>query len=143
MRLELTRRGDYAVRAMLTLARPSSERLTAASLAAATAIPQGYVPHVMGDLVRAGLVANHRGRRGGYSLARRSAEVSLLAVIEAVEGDIRPRTCVLRGGPCGRDGTTCHVHDAFARAQEQATGALAGVSLADVTRGTPRARARR
>ena len=133
MRLELTRRGDYAVRAMLALARPEARQLTAATLADATAIPAGYVPQVMGDLVRAGLVANRRGRTGGYRLARPAAEVSLLDIVEAVEGDGRRRTCVLRGGPCRRDGA-CDVHDAFFRAQEAVFGTLAGVSLADVTR---------
>ena len=49
------------------------------------------------------------------------------------EGDGRRRTCVLRGGPCRRDGA-CDVHDAFARAQEAVFGTLADVSLADVTR---------
>jgi Rrf2 family iron-sulfur cluster assembly transcriptional regulator len=133
MRLELTRRGDYAVRAMLALARPDARQLTGAALAEATAIPSGFVPQVMGDLVRAGLVANRRGRTGGYRLARPPAEVSLLDIVEAVEGDGRRRTCVLRGGPCRRDGA-CDVHDAFFRAQEAVFGTLAGVSLADVTR---------
>lgn len=133
MRLELTRRGDYAVRAMLALVRPDARQLTGAALAEATAIPPGFVPQVMGDLVRAGLVANRRGRSGGYRLARPAAEVSLLDIVEAVEGDGRRRTCVLRGGPCRRDGA-CDVHDAFFRAQEAVFGTLAGVSLADVTR---------
>ena len=133
MRLELTRRGDYAVRAMLALARPEADQLTAAALAEATGIPAGYVPQVMGDLVRADLVANRRGRSGGYRLARPAGEVSLLDIVEAVEGDGRRRTCVLRGGPCRRDGA-CDVHDAFFRAQEAVFGTLADVSLADVTR---------
>lgn len=133
MRLELTRRGDYAVRAMLALARPGAHQLTAAALASATGIPGGYVPQVMGDLVRAELVANRRGRSGGYRLARPAAQVSLLEIVEAVEGDGRRKTCVLRGGPCRRDGA-CDVHDAFFRAQEAVFGTLAGVSLADVTR---------
>jgi len=133
MRLELTRRGDYAVRAMLSLARPGAHQLTAAALASQTGIPAGYVPQVMGDLVRAGLVANRRGRSGGYRLARPASDVSLLEVVEAVEGDGRRKTCVLRGGPCRRDGA-CDVHDAFFRAQEAVFGTLASVSLADVTR---------
>jgi cysteine desulfurase len=133
MRLELTRRGDYAVRAMISLARPGTGQVTAAALAEATAIPVGYVPQVMGDLVRAGLVANRRGRSGGYRLARPASDVSLLAIVEAVEGDGRRQRCVLRGGPCRRDGT-CDVHDAFYRAQEAALGALADASLADVAR---------
>jgi Rrf2 family iron-sulfur cluster assembly transcriptional regulator len=133
VKLELTRRGDYAVRAMLVLARDPDTQRTAAQLADLTAIPVSFVPQVLGDLVRAGLVANRRGRAGGYRLARPAADVHLLAVVEAVEGDTRRRTCVLRGGPCRRDGA-CDAHDAFANAQEAMAGSLAAVSLADVTR---------
>lgn len=133
MRLELTRRGDYGVRAMLVLARPGTEQLTATRLADATDIPRTLVSQVMGDLVRAGLVANRRGRYGGYRLARPPHEIDLLTVIEAVEGDPRRKTCVLRGGPCGRDGT-CGVHDAFFQAQEAVFRTLADVSLDEVTR---------
>ncbi|HET7686085.1 MAG TPA: Rrf2 family transcriptional regulator [Candidatus Limnocylindria bacterium] len=133
MRLELTRRGDYAVRAMLVLARHAASQRTAAELAADTGIPPSYVPQVMGDLVRAGLVANRRGRHGGYRVARSPDQIHLLAIVEAVEGDGRRRTCVLRGGPCRRDGA-CDVHDAFYRAQQATFDALAAVSLADVTR---------
>lgn len=133
MRLELTRRGDYAVRAMLALARGGGGQRTAAELGRTTAIPATLVPQVMGDLVRAGLVANRRGRAGGYRLARPTGDISLLQIVEAVEGDGRRRTCVLRGGPCRRDGP-CDVHDAFFRAQEALFDALETVSLADVTR---------
>ena len=49
-------------------------------------------------------------------------------MIEAVEGESRRRTCVLRGGPCGTDGH-CDVHDAFFRGQEALLGALADTSL--------------
>jgi Rrf2 family transcriptional regulator, iron-sulfur cluster assembly transcription factor len=133
MKLELTRRGDYAVRAMLTLSRPGAGKLTSSTLVEATAIPPSFLPQVMGDLVRAGLVENRRGRNGGYRLARAPETISLLTVVEAVEGDGRRRTCVLRGGPCRRDGA-CDVHDAFYRAQEAVFGTLAGVSLADVAR---------
>jgi len=133
MRLELTRRGDYAIRAMLALARPGVDQLTAAALSDATGIPSSFVPQVMGDLVRAELVANRRGRSGGYRLARPTDRVSLLDIVEAVEGDGRRRTCVLRGGPCRRDGP-CDVHEAFFQAQEAVFGSLDGVSLADVTR---------
>ena len=135
MRLELTRKGDYAVRAMLELARLDAGQLTATQLATATGAPPSLVPQVMGDLVRAGLAANRRGRSGGYRIARPAVEISMLAVIEAIEGDGRRRTCVLRGGPCRRDGAcACDVHDAFFRAQEAVFGTLADVSLADVTR---------
>ena len=135
MRIELTRRGDYAVWLALVLARDPDAQFTGAQLAGTTAVPAAFLPQVIGDLVRAGLVANRRGRRGGYRLARPPEEVTLLAVVEAVEGDGRRTTCVLRGGPCRRDGT-CDVHDAFYRAQEALFGELASVSLQDVVRGS-------
>jgi len=133
MRIELTRKGDYGVRTMLALARPDAGQMTAARLAEATGVPSSLVPRLMGDLVRAGLVVNRRGRLGGYRIARPPADISLLDVVEAIEGDGRRRTCVLRGGPCRRDGL-CEVHDAFFRAQEALFGSLASVSLDEVAR---------
>jgi Rrf2 family transcriptional regulator, iron-sulfur cluster assembly transcription factor len=139
MRLELTRRGDYAVRAMLALAgRAPAGPTSAREIAVEMGIPVGYVPRVMGELVSAGLVASTTGRSGGYALARSPASISLLGVIEAVEGDSRRTTCVLRGGPCGRDGH-CQVHDVFFAAQAALLEQLSRVSLADLARARPRA----
>jgi len=133
MRIELTRKGDYGVRTMLALARPDAGQMTAARLAEATGVPPSLVPRLMGDLVRAGLVVNRRGRLGGYRIARPPADISLLDVVEAIEGDGRRRTCVLLGGPCRQEGS-CEVHDAFFRAQEALFGSLASVSLDEVAR---------
>lgn len=129
MRLELTKRGDYAVRAMLALARGSGNGLLSARrIADAMAIPVRFLPQVLGDLQRAGLVEAAAGRAGGYRLARPADSISLLDVIEAVEGDSRRRTCVLRGGPCGVDGT-CDVHEVFYQGQEALRGTFAGATL--------------
>ena len=130
MRLELTRRGDYAIRAVLALGRTRDEAvLSVRRIAEAMAIPVQVLPRVMTDLLRAGLVEAVAGRSGGYRLARPAAAISLLAVIEAVEGDSRRRTCVLRGGPCGRDGH-CDVHHVFFAAQDAMLATLAEASLA-------------
>jgi Rrf2 family protein len=105
-------------------ARPSSVRAIANSMA----IPPAILPAVMRDLVRAGLAVVQPGRGGGYRLARPAAAIDVLAVIEAVEGDTRRTTCVLRGGPCGRDGH-CAVHPAFATAQEALRSELRAATL--------------
>ena len=134
MRLELTRRGDYAVRAMLALARqPAGELMSARRIAEEMEIPVRFLPQVMSDLGRAGLVEATTGRSGGYRLARPPAEISLLEVVEAVEGDSRRRTCVLRGGPCGADGH-CDVHDVFFAAQDAMLGTLSAADLASLPR---------
>ena len=138
MRLELTRRGDYAVRAILALAARSSTAPTSGrEISAEMGIPVGFLPRVMGDLVSAGLVESVTGRAGGYTLARAPAAISLLSVIEAAEGDSRRTSCVLRGGPCGRDGH-CQVHDVFFAAQDALLERLRQVSLADIV-GLPQA----
>jgi Rrf2 family iron-sulfur cluster assembly transcriptional regulator len=131
MKLELTKRGDYAVRAMLALARNGAGLVSARRIAGAMAIPVRFLPQVLGDLQRAGLVEAAPGRAGGYRMARDPSTVSLLEVIEAVEGESRRRTCVLRGGPCSLDGT-CDVHDVFFAAQERLLGILGDANLAEL-----------
>jgi len=132
MRLELTRRGDYAVRAMLALAQPGRDRPTSVrEIATLMDIPVAFLPQVMAALGRAGLVESWTGRTGGYLLARRGDEISLLEVIEAVEADSRRASCVLRGGPCGRDGY-CSAHGVFRDAQAAMLDRLSAATLADV-----------
>jgi Rrf2 family iron-sulfur cluster assembly transcriptional regulator len=130
MRLELTKRGDYAIRAVLALARTAPERRSVRQVAADQMIPASFLPLVMGDLVRAGLVDGTVGRRGGYRLAKPATTITLLDVVEAVEGDSRRRVCVLRGGPCALDGV-CDVHSAFALAQDDVLRRLGTTSVAD------------
>jgi Rrf2 family protein len=139
MRLELTRRGDYAIRAMLALAQadPSAERLSVRHIAAQMSIPAAFLPQVMRALVAAGLVAATTGRSGGYRLARPASDISVLEIIESIEGDSRRTSCVLRGGPCGRDGH-CDAHDVFFAAQDAMLARLRIASLGDLGRpGSP------
>ena len=135
MRLELTKRGDYGVRAMVALASaPPGGLMSVRRIADEMGIPVRFLPQVMGDLARAGLVTSTTGRAGGYRLARPATDVSLLDVVEAVEGDSRRRTCILRGVPCGLAGTTCAVHDPFFAAQDAMIGQLSSADLASIAR---------
>ena len=134
MRLELTRRADYAIRTSICLARDASERpVPAPDIARRMDMPPRFLPQIMQDLVRAGLVEASHGRGGGYRLARAPSRVSLLEVIEAVEGDVRRRTCVLRAGACN-SGRKCGVHDLFAAAQDALLDRLARATVWDAAR---------
>jgi Rrf2 family protein len=132
MRLELTHRGSYAIRAVLTLAHADGDEVVPARrIAREMDIPVRFLPQVLGDLSRAGIVEARLGRAGGYRLSRPASAISLLDVIEAAEGDARRQTCVLTGKLC--DGTDpCDVHDMFFEAQEAILRRLAGVSIAQV-----------
>ena len=133
MKLELTRRGSYAIRAAISLARIEGDGLIASHrIAADMGIPPRFLPQVMGDLVRAGIVEGVVGRAGGYRLVRDPGRVTLLEVIEAAEGDARRRTCVLKGVECGTQRTGCDVHGVFAAAPAARLLELGGTTLAQV-----------
>ena len=134
MRVELTRRADYAVRAMLALAAADpGARVPARQIADTMAIPPRFLPQILRDLAIAGLVEAQTGRSGGYRLTRSAHDISLLEVVDAVDPTPRARVCVLRGGPCGLDGH-CAVHDVFADAQAAVTQRLARANLAESAR---------
>ena len=119
---------------MLALAsEPSDAWLSVPAVSAAMSIPERFLPRVMADLVKAGLVIGHRGRTGGYRLARSASAISLLEIITAAEPDNNDKTCILRGGPCGLDGR-CAVHDAFSGARGAMLERLGATPLSEVVR---------
>ncbi len=137
----MTHRGSYAIRAVLTLARADgSEVVPARRIAKEMDIPVRFLPQVLGDLSRAGIVEARLGRAGGYRLSRPASGISLLAVIEASEGDARRQTCVITGKECGTK-DLCEVHDVFAAAQDAILARLDDVSVADVISGSARSKA--
>ncbi|MEX1344209.1 MAG: Rrf2 family transcriptional regulator [Candidatus Limnocylindrales bacterium] len=134
MRLELTRGADYAIRTTICLAREGRGQLIPApAIAERMDVPRRFLPQIMQDLVRAGLVEGSPGRGGGYRLTRLPDEVSLLEVIEAVEGDVRRRTCVLRSDACSPT-RKCGVHDMFAAAQDALLDQFARATVEDASR---------
>jgi Rrf2 family iron-sulfur cluster assembly transcriptional regulator len=128
MRLDLTKRSDYAIRAMLALTRAGNGLLSSRKIAEEMKIPPRFLPQIMGDLTRAGLVDAHPGRAGGYRLARPASTVTLLTVIEAVEGDPHRQICVMRGTACGVDGE-CGVHGVFYAAESAILEKLGSATL--------------
>jgi Rrf2 family protein len=133
--LELTHRGSYAIRAVLTLARADDgDVVSAGSIAREMDIPARFLPQILGDLSRAGIVEARLGRAGGYRLSRPASQISLLSVIEASEGDARRQTCVVTGNVCGV-GKTCEVHGVLSDAQEAILARLEDVTVEDVVSG--------
>ncbi|MBK5222682.1 MAG: Rrf2 family transcriptional regulator [Acidimicrobiia bacterium] len=132
MRVRLGRKGDYAVRAVLDLARhEGAGRRKTRQIADDMAIPESYLPQILSELVTAGLVTSLAGRDGGYALAAPSATTTLLQVIETVEGAVDLAECVLTGGPCSWE-TECAVHRFWSSAQDALRDRLAEVTFADI-----------
>jgi Rrf2 family protein len=132
MDLRLGKRADYAIRAVLALARADrEERVKARAIAEEMDVPTSFIPHVLADLARAGLVDSDPGPTGGYRLNRPADRISLLDVVEAVEGEPTLSECVLRGGPCRWEGR-CAVHEYWAAAKDAMRDQLAATTFADV-----------
>ena len=130
MRLEISRRADLAVRALLALDR-APERVKSEALAAELDTTAGFVPQVVGPLVKRGWVRSDPGPRGGYSVTALLDDVSVLDVIEAIDGPTDGGRCVVVDGPCGR-APHCALHAAWARARDELVGHLSAQSMASL-----------
>lgn len=128
MRLEVRRQSDLAVRALRALG--DVERIKGSELAERVGTTPGFVSQVVAPLVRAGWVRSDPGPTGGYSLTVDLAGVSVLAVIEAVEGATETGQCVLADGPCSESGS-CALHVPWQRARAGLLRELGAISVAD------------
>lgn len=86
--VQISARGDYAVRAALSLAAAHPSLLSAQAIAAQQDLPHKFLEAVLADLRRAGLVRAQRGAEGGYTLTRPPAEISVGQVLRAVDGPL-------------------------------------------------------
>lgn len=94
--IRLTNLADYAVVLMCEMAH-SDTRVSAQDLSAATGIPAPTVAKVLNALGRAGLLASHRGLKGGFSLAKCPDEIAVGDIIEAIDGPIALTHCAEEG----------------------------------------------
>ena len=85
---------DYAVLLVSALAAEGGVRATVGSLSARTGIPAPTVNKLVGQLVRAQILASSRGVSGGVRLAREAADISLADIVEAIEEPIALTTCL-------------------------------------------------
>jgi len=133
MRLEVTRRTDLATRALLTLAE-HPERTKAAVLADRLGTTPGFLSQALTPLVARGWVRSDPGPTGGYTAVADLGAVSVLDVLEAVEGPTDVGRCVLEDRACvGRE--RCALHDAWARARGELLRELATTPLTSVASG--------
>ncbi len=114
----LTKAGEYAVRCMLYLATADMEEVVARrDISEAMDIPGPFLAKIAQELARAGLIQIVQGARGGYRLLKAPEDVTLLDVVEAVEGEIFLNECIFRPEGCGRSGF-CGVHQVWQKARE-------------------------
>jgi Rrf2 family protein len=92
--MQITRQADYALRAMLYLARQdTTQRAATSQIAEVQHIPTSFLAKIISQLSIAGLISTSRGARGGVALSRKPAEITVLEVIEAIDGPLALNDC--------------------------------------------------
>ena len=131
MKLVPSRRSDYGLRAALYMARHGDSPAKAEVIGTKMEVPIGFLRQVLQDMKRAGLVRSQSGRSGGYSLTRTPEDISILEIIEGLEGPLDDGQCALRGGPCHWV-DVCALHSVWGASRKAFEQELAASSLADV-----------
>ncbi|MCP5025901.1 MAG: Rrf2 family transcriptional regulator [Actinomycetia bacterium] len=136
MRLDITRRSDLAVRTLLALDGVGG-RIKGLDLAELVCSTAGFMPQVLAPLVQKRWVRSEPGPTGGYVLIGSLDDISVLDVIEAVEGPTDTDSCVLDGRDCDEVGH-CAVHTAWMRARETLLDDLSSTTLRSIQDHPPR-----
>jgi Rrf2 family protein len=132
--MQLTRAADYATRVLVHLAQlPAGTRASLPALAAAVAVPEQFLSKVLQTLARQRLIQSQRGASGGFALAADPERVTLLDIVEAVEGPIQLNLCLGPGEGCSRQ-SWCTVHLVWVEAQAAMTAVLRRASVASMAR---------
>jgi len=117
--MQITRQADYAIRAVMYLSKlGANQRAATSQVAKEQSIPPSFLAKIISQLSIAGLLHTSRGARGGVMLARPPQEISLLDVVEAIDGPISLNECVGAEGTC-TFGEKCELHDVWCEAQEE------------------------
>lgn len=135
-------KAEYGVRLMVELGRqPTSGPVSLTAIAEAEHLPLSYLEHLVAKLRQAGLVTSTRGAHGGYRLAHPAEEITMIEVVEALEGPIAPMEC-FHEDPEGKvlcshgsdSDQACATKLLWTRVQGGVTKALAGTTLAELVK---------
>ncbi|NTU74729.1 MAG: Rrf2 family transcriptional regulator [Anaerolineaceae bacterium] len=117
--MQITRQADYALRAMLYLAQMDpAQRASTSLIAQEKNIPPSFLAKIISQLSIAGLIHTSRGARGGVALARQPEQISLLEVVEAIDGPISLNECTNNPDVCAF-GDDCPLHTIWCTTQAE------------------------
>jgi Rrf2 family protein len=128
----ITKTAEYALRALLVLAREDAGRpVPSDRIAAATGMPANYTSKTLYQLAKAGLVASTRGPAGGFTLARPAETISIADIAGLFTEPQRTSHCLLGNRLCDH-AAPCAAHDRWTSVMRSVQAALATTSLADL-----------
>ncbi len=130
--MKINRATDYGVRLMVYLASRGEKIIPRAEVASAMDIPSEFLAKIAQILARAGLLEIRQGRTGGYRLKRPPDKITLLEVVEALEGELILNVCVGHPEIC-RFSPTCKVHLVWEAARDGLRDLLGSIRLTNLT----------
>jgi Rrf2 family protein len=107
--MQITRETDYAIRCVLYLSESPEEVVMVNEIARARRIPKSFLSKILQKLTKAGIVRSYRGVKGGFRLAKKPKRISLLDVIEAIEGPVAMNRCAINNRLCSLS-NSCSAH---------------------------------
>ncbi len=132
--MELTRKGEYAIRGIIYLAQQQPGKMSLISeIAEATEVPATFLAKIFQSFAKLGLVQSFRGTGGGFLLGRAPSQITLKQVVEAVEGPIMPNRCLIAEGSCERS-ARCLVHPVWRQVQTEVGKILGNVTLEELAK---------
>jgi FeS assembly SUF system regulator len=129
--IRITKQTDYGIVLLTHLAANAERQYAAPELAAEARLPLPMVSKILKVLARDGLLASHRGVKGGYSLARAAEEISMAEIIAALEGPIAITECISVESDCSHE-ALCPVRGNWQRINLAVRTALEGITLAEM-----------
>ncbi len=129
--LRVTKLTDYATVVLSALAAEPTAVLSASELAERAGLEVPTVSKLLKPLAQAGLVEGFRGANGGYRLARPASAISLIEIVEAMEGPLGMTECSIHGGNCGIE-DQCGVRANWRRINDVVAEVLRSVTLAQM-----------
>jgi len=129
--MQITRQADYAVRAILHLARNGHQRTATSTIAEEQRIPPSFLAKIVSQLSIAGLLQTSRGAHGGVTLARDPGDITLFEVIEAIDGPIQLNDCVTEESTCTFL-NDCPLRPVWCDAQDELVRKMKGTNFADM-----------
>lgn len=132
--MQITRQADYAIRAVRFLSRQKDNaRAATSTVAKEMSIPPSFLAKIISQLSIAGLLHTSRGARGGVTLARGPQDISLLDVVEAIDGPILLNQCVGDPKDCAF-AEDCAMHPIWQEAQETLVKRLRETTFASLNK---------
>ncbi|MFY9188160.1 MAG: Rrf2 family transcriptional regulator [bacterium] len=130
--MEIIRRHtDYALRALVYLASRPNQVVTAGEIAESEDVPVEFLQKIMQRFVKTGIVKSYRGAQGGFALAKEASEITLLEMVETMQGPVVMNRCFLGKDGCPR-APECSLKDSWTHMEKKLAAYMAGITLHDL-----------